>query len=639
MPNDITMPISRGMGVGPVTAAPATRRLTAILLADVVGYSGMMSRDEDGTHARVVCQVRELIDLIVNKHHGRLGRSMGDGTLIEFPSALDAVRCGLDIQRGLAERQADDPDPVRLRIGINTGDVLVDDRDIYGTSVNIAARLQTLARPGTVCVSQSIHDQTRSQPDLFFADRGQHRVKNIAYPIQVFEVACKPIPIPTLARLFGNRVRLTATAMVVAVLLASITTTLVDSSNRTAVVRPNRIVVLPFKNVGDDTADDYVADAITDALTTELSRLRHAWVITSSTAFAYKGKPADPRQIGQDLNVRYVLEGSVKRMGPLVHVNARLIDTETGTNLWGDRFSHQTSSLLELEDAVTYRLARSLNVEVASAGRRQEVGTFAGDGNPLDRRMRVMAAEVGYPTPEKSLETRQHAEAGLLADAENARLLALLAAVLISDVLNSWNNAGPAEVDRAEALAKRAIELEYNISRAHYALGFVHRVRADHAAALASFEEAIRIEPNMARAYAQAANQKVFMGDARGAIPLAEKAIEISPKDRSIGVFYLVLGRAYFILGSEYANAIKWLDESVRVRPNLWFPRAWLIAAYSLNDQGNEAKAARDEFIKTFPKWNLARITEHYAQERFDSPTLKAATDRMIEGLRKAELP
>lgn len=638
MSNDAELPTSRSAVIDPVAAAPPARRLTAILLADVAGYSGMMSRDEDGTHARIASQVRELIDPTIKKYGGRFVRSMGDGTLVEFASARDAVRCGLDIQRGLAEREGGEPDPVRLRIGINTGDVLVDDRDIYGNSVNIAARLQALAKPGTVCVSQSIYDQTRSQPDLFFADHGPHRVKNISYPIHVFEVAYKPIRIPILERFLASRVRLTAIATVGAVLLTSVTITLVDNSQKVA-ARTNKIVVLPFRNVGGDAADNYLADAITDDLTTELSRLRHAWVIASATAFTYKDKPTDPREIGRALDVRYVLEGSVKRMGPLVRVNAQLIDTETGTNLWGGRFSHDTSSLLDLEDAVTYRLAGSLNVEVAKAGRRHEVGTLAGDGNPLDQGMKAMADSIGYPTPERYLQIRQDSEAGLRADRENARLKALLANVLIADVFNSWNGAGPAEVDRAEEEARKAIELEPNTALAHYALGFVHRVRNDHPAALASFQKAVDIDHSMAKAYVQAANEMVFMGNTKGAIAMAEEAIRRSPQDPSIGVFYWVLGRAYFAIGNEYPKAIEWLDKSVRVRPNLWFSRAWLIAAYALNNEDDKAKAVLNEFTEKYREWNLARITEYYAtNDRHRNPTLEAASKKLIEGLRKAGL-
>ena len=216
--NNTTVTIRGRTAVELNTAAPATRRLAAILLADVVGYSGMMSRDEEGTHALVARKVRQLIDLNIKRYDGRFARSTGDGTLVEFGSALDAVRCGLDIQHGLAERHGAEPDRVQLRIGINTGDVLADDRDIYGNSVNIAARLQALAAPGTVFVSQSIYDQTRSEPDLFFVDRGKHRVKNIPYPIHVFEVAFDPVRVSILARLLRKHIGLAAMMMVVAAL-------------------------------------------------------------------------------------------------------------------------------------------------------------------------------------------------------------------------------------------------------------------------------------------------------------------------------------------------------------------------------------------------------------------------------------
>ena len=220
-------------------AAPLTRRLTAVLLADVVGYSCMMSADEDATHARISVHVRDLIDPTVLKYRGRFVRSMGDGMLVEFTSALDAVHCALDLQRGLAERQADEPDRIQLRIGINTGDVLVDQRDIYGNSVNITARLEALAAPGTACVSQSIYDQTRGQPDLFFADRGPHRVKNIPYPIRVFEVADKPIRISLLRRLFGRRTGWTVSSTIATVVLASAAAILTAGEQDKVVARTN----------------------------------------------------------------------------------------------------------------------------------------------------------------------------------------------------------------------------------------------------------------------------------------------------------------------------------------------------------------------------------------------------------------
>ncbi len=637
------------MGIEPVDAQSVPtaiepvgaqrRRLTAVMLADVVNYSRMMSRSEDETHARFAGHARELIDPTIEKYGGRLVRSMGDGLLVEFVSAVDAVRCALDIQRGLAARQPNESDRMQLRIGINTGDVLVDQRDIYGNSVNIAARLEALASPGTVCVGQSIYDQTRAQPDFFFAYRGAHRVKNIPYPIHVYEVAYERIRVTLLTWLVSHWGRLTAAASIGAIASASIAAVLIFLEPHQVVARTNTIVVLPFKNVDGNTADDYLADAITDDLTTELSRLRRAWVIASGTAFIYKDKPNDPRQIGRELHVRYALGGSVRRSGPIVQVNAQLIDTESGTNLWANSFAYETSSLIDLQDNLMGRIATTLDDEVTRAGVRHQVGTLAADHNPLDERMRAMAAYIGYPTPEKTLETRQHAEAGLQADPDNARLLGLLASVLTVDIINGWNGAGKPEVDRAEATAKKAISLDYNTPLAHHALGWVHRLRGNHEAALDAFNEAIKVDPNFARAYAQAANEMVFLGNAKDAIPLAEKAMQLSPNDPFMGAFLWVKGRAYFTLG-DYPNAIKALEKAVRLRPNLWYTQAWLVAAYALSNKNANARKALEAFKKApfSTRFDLDRITQYYQEEQYQNPTLQAATAELLNGLRKAGL-
>jgi adenylate cyclase len=616
----------------------ARRRLMAVMIADVVDYSRLMSRSEDETHARLARLAQGLIEPTINRYSGRLVRTMGDGLLVEFSSAVDAVRCGLDIQRGLAAREANEKDRIRLRIGINTGDVLVDQRDIYGNSVNIAARLEALAPPGTVCVSQSIYDQTRALPEFFFADRGEQRVKNIPYPVHVYEVGYERIRTSFRARLAAHWFALTMGASTATIAIASIAAVLIFHEQHQPVVRTNTIVVLPFKNADGNSADDYLADAVTDDLTTELSRLRRAWVIASGTAFAYKGKSTDPRKVGRELRVRYALEGSVQRAGSRVRVSAQLTDTESGTNLWANRYEHESSSLLDLQDSVLERIAASLNDEMVQ-GVRHEVGTLAADGNPLDERMRAMAASTGFPTPEKSLQTRQHAEAGLKADPDNARLLGLLANVLTSDVLNSWNNAGAHEVDRAEEFATRAISLEPRTPLAHYALGFVYRLRGNHEASLSAFKDAIRHDPNLAKAYAQAANELVFLGNPREAIPLVEQAIQLSPQDPSMGPFLWVKGRAYFTLG-DYPKAIEALEGSIRVRPNLWFTHAWLVAAYALLDRDTEARKALATFEATrfSTQFDFDRIVLYYQEEQYQNPTLQAATTELLKGLRKAGL-
>jgi adenylate cyclase len=490
-----------------------------------------------------------------------------------------------------------------------------------------------------MCGPEHLRPDARSTR-VFFADRGEQRVKNIPYPIHVYEVAYERIRVTLPAWLVAHWVRLAAAAIIGAIAIASTASVLIfREQHRVVVARTNTIVVLPFKNANGNTADDYLADAVTDDLTTELSRLRRAWVIASGTAFTYKDKPNDPRQIGRELHVRYALGGSVRRTGPIVQVNAQLIDTESGINLWANSFAYETSSLLDLQDNLMGRIATSLNDEVTKAGVRHEVGTLAADHNPLDERMRAMAASTGYPTAEKYLETRQHAEAGLQADPNNARLLGLLASALTGDVLNGWNGAGNAEVDRAEAAAKKAISLDHDIPLAHYALGYVHRLHGDHKAAFDAFNEAIKLDPNFAKAYAQAANERVFLGDPKGALPLVEQAAQLSPNDPSIGVFHWVKGRAYFTLG-DYPNAIKALEESVRVRPNLWYTQVWLGAAYALSNKDTDARKALEAFKKApfGTRWDLDRITQYYKEEQYQNPTLQAATAELLNGLQKAGL-
>jgi len=620
--------------------AAQRRRLMAVMLADVANYSRMMSRSEDETHERFASHARELIDPTIDKYGGRLVRSMGDGILVEFSSAVDAVRCALDIQRGLAARQANEKgkDRMQLRIGINTGDILVDQRDIYGNSINIAARLEALATPGTVCVSQSIYDQTRALPQFFFADRGERRVKNIPYPVHVYEVAYERIRVSFLAWLVARWSGAAIAAGIAAIAVAGLASVLMFTELHGTVARTNRIVVLPFKSFDGNIADGYLADAITDDLTTELTRLRRAWVISAGTAFTYKDKANDPREIGRELKVRYALEGSVRRAGPLVQVNAQLIDTESGTSLWANSFAYETSSLLDLQDNLMGRIATSLNDEVIRAGVRHEVGTLAADHNPLDERMRAMAASTGIPTPESILETRKHAEAGLMVDPDNARLLGLLAYWLASDVLNGWNHAGKAEVERAESDARKAISLDPNVPRAYHALGWVHRIRGDHQAALDAFQQAIRVDPNFAAAYAQAANEMVFLGDAKSALPLVQKAIELSPRDQSFQVFKWVEGRAKFAIG-DYDKAADALGESVYVRQNLWFPQAWLVAALALAGRDAEAKQALERFKVAHPaRSNLGFIRAYYSESQYQNVPTQQVVAELLKGLEKAGL-
>src|SRR6516165_6696108 len=324
----------------------STRRLAAILAADVAGYSRLMGADEEGTHERLQAHFRELVNSKIEEHRGRIVKNTGDGFLAEFASVVDAVRCAVEVQHGMIDREPDVPEEWRIsfRIGVNLGDVIADGGDIYGDGVNIAVRLEGLAAPGSVCLSGTVRDHIGDRLPYAFEDMGEQSVKNIARPVRVYALRAEGIArLPTAA--------------------VSSTT---PSSPPLAAPRLS-IVVLPFTNLGDDREQQYFADGITEDLTTDLSRLGNMFAISRNTAFTYRNRPIDTKQIGREVGVRYVLEGSVRRSGSHVRVNAQLIDTETDAHLWAERFDCDTGDLFALQDQVTSRIAVALNLELIGA--------------------------------------------------------------------------------------------------------------------------------------------------------------------------------------------------------------------------------------------------------------------------------
>jgi adenylate cyclase len=329
---------------------PAVRRLAAILAADVVGYSRLMGADEEGTHERLMAHRRELVDPKIGEHSGRIVKTTGDGMLAEFPSVVDAVRCAAEVQRAMIDREAGLPEDrrIRFRIGINLGDVIVDGDDIFGDGVNVAARLEALSDPGGLCISRMVRDQIRDKLPYAFEDRGEQSVRNIARPVRVY--ALRP--------------------EAVAALQASNVPPATSIPQRAVAPRLS-IVVLPFTNLSNDPEQEYFADGITEDLTTDLSRITGSFVIARSTAFTYKGKPIDAKQIGRELGVRYLLEGSVRRSGQQVRVNAQLLDAETGAHLWAERFDREVGDLFDLQNEITGRIAGTVGSElvIVEAGR------------------------------------------------------------------------------------------------------------------------------------------------------------------------------------------------------------------------------------------------------------------------------
>ncbi|HEY8873914.1 MAG TPA: adenylate/guanylate cyclase domain-containing protein, partial [Stellaceae bacterium] len=314
----------------------ATRRLAAILAADVAGYSRLMGADEEGTLARLNAHRRALVDPKIAEHKGRIVKTTGDGLLAEFPSVVDAVRCAVEVQRGMAERNTAAPAPecIQFRIGINLGDVIVEDDDIFGDGVNIAARLEALAEPGGVLISNNVHDQVRDRLPFAFTDLGDQQVKNIARPVRVYRVTAREQPVP-----------------------------------ETALALPDKpsIAVLPFQNISGDPEQEYFADGMVEEIITALSRIRWFFVIARNSTSTYKGHAVDVKQVGRELGVRYVLEGSVRKSGNRIRVTAQLVEAETGNHVWAERYDRDLADIFAVQDEITERVVAAIEPELYAA--------------------------------------------------------------------------------------------------------------------------------------------------------------------------------------------------------------------------------------------------------------------------------
>jgi adenylate cyclase len=609
-----------------------------------------MSVDEEGTHTRLGDCVRNLIEPTVRAYRGRLTRSKGDGLLAEFDSAVEAVRCAVDIQHRLADATADSNHKLELRIGINSGDVIVDEHDVYGNSVNIASRLEGLAEPGGIYVTETVREQLLGHPDLRLRGLGERRVKNIDRPIRVYRVIGgrekdirNSFRRKVMARLFARRAfhfghRATVMSLGVVIVMATFGMAGLPVWREFPQLSPRAsIMVLPFRNSSGDPAEEYIADAVTEDLTTDLSRLSDTLVIARATAFTYKGKAVDTRDIRREFGVRYMLEGSVGKLGTRVQANAELIDTGSATNIWVDRFDTEITSLIELYDAVTGRIAASLNLQLVRAENRRAIAERATDPNAVDLRLRAMAQLAEKLTPDNSLLARKSLEASLARDPRSAEAWSQLALVLVLDYMNGWNEASrERELARAREALKQAFANAPWIATTHYADGMIRRADGDQKGALESFEQARRLNPNYALAYAQNANQLIILGRANEAPALVKQAITISPRDPALGFFYHIMGRAYFHTG-DYKNAITWLEKSVRVRDNVWYNRAYLISAYALMGRP-EAKVALSEYREKFKDWPLEKVQNWYNNEIQHTPSNFNGVQELVRGLQMAGL-
>ncbi|MDA9407421.1 adenylate/guanylate cyclase domain-containing protein [Bradyrhizobium sp. CCBAU 45384] len=585
--------------------AKVGRRLAAIVAADVAGYSRLMGLDEVGT-ARALHEHRVAIDALVAKRGGRLVKSTGDGVLLEFPSVVDAVECAVAVQAVMAQRNEGIPQDQRMlfRIGINLGDILIDGDDILGDGVNVAARLEGIAEPGGICISSSAYDQVRGKVEIEFADLGEKTLKNIARPVRSYAVglnasyADRVVPPPSSAPHLS-------------------------------------IVVLPFANLGGDPEQEYFVDGVTESLTTDLSRISGAFVIARNTAFTFKGKAVDVKKLGRELNVRYVLEGSVQRGGKRLRVNVQLIDAETGKHLWAERFDKPIADLFDVQDEIVSRLANSLDAELIAAEARQAERSSHPDA--MDLVFQGSSWLNKGLTPNCTVQARGFFEKALALDPENieamvglARADALLGGAVMTD---DWS----ARLTSAEVFLTKALTLAPNHAQAHANLGFVQMFTKRAAQAITECEQALTLDRNLARAHGLIGLAKVFLGLGAETEAHINEAFRLSPRDTFAHRWMLMVGLAKAQLGAD-AEAVIWMRRSLDANRNYSATHFDLAAVLARLGRLDEARACVNAGLALDPHFTIRRYRD-VTYSNSDNPTYRAGRDRLIEGMRLAGAP
>jgi TolB-like protein/class 3 adenylate cyclase len=637
---------------------PSTRHLAAILAADVAGYSRLMGADEEGTHKRLTAHLRQLVEPKIKEHQGRVVKNTGDGLLAEFPSVVHAMRCAAEVQRGMLDREAELSDDrcIKFRIGINLGDVIAEEGDIFGDGVNVAARLEGLAEPGGICVSGVVRDQIRGKLPYALEDMGDQNVKNIARPVRAcamrpetiaeLPATSRPIAAPRRRRTARLAMAVAAAAALVIAIGAwwlwpaakpSPTSALAAATSIAQPLAAPRlsIVVLPFANLSNDPDQQYFADGITEDLTTNLSRLPDMFVISRNSAFTYRNKPVDTKQIGRELGVRYVLEGSVQRSANRVRVTAQLINAETDAHLWAERFDRDASDLFAMQDEITRRIALALNIEMTAAeAARPTQNPDALDYVPRGRAVRYRP--ISRENYAEALDSFEHASE---LDPQSVDAQLGLAGVLVDRILDFGSSSAADDIKRAEVLADRALAAAPQRAYAHIIKANVLRAQRRCAEVVPEYEAALALDRNAAHALANIGRCKIYIGPIEGAIPPLEQAIRLSPSDPSIGNWYFRIGEAH-LLQSHIDDAILWLEKGKRAVPEWHGVRGYLAAAYALKGDGEHAAAELAEARKLGGEGSWRSIARFRANTRYETPAIRAlAAATFYEGLRKAGVP
>ena len=577
------------------------RRLAAIMAADVVGYSRLMGEDEEGTLAALKGIRRELAEPKIAENRGRIVKTTGDGLLAEFSSVVDAVRCAVEVQREMALRNTAVPQARRIeyRVGINLGDVIIDEHDIYGDGVNVAARLEALADPGGICVSRVVRDQVRDKLDFAFEDMGDQQVKNIARAIRVYRIpiadklaAKAPLPLPD---------------------------------------KPS-LAVLPFQNLSGDPEQEYFVDGVVEEIITAISRLPWLFVIARNSSFAYKGKSPDLRQVGRELGVRYVLEGSRRKAGNRVRITGQLIDTTTGAHIWAERFDGALDDIFELQDEVASRVAGAIEPKIRQSeierARRKPTESL----DAYDLYLRALA-QFNKLTAESYSEAIRLAEQALDIDSSFAPAAAFSGWAAMRQVSQGWTRPDEARLADITALARRAIQSGREHSEVLWMAGSVIAFTGDAKTGASVVDRALSLNPNAAHAWMRKGFIHTYLNQPKPAFDAFERAMRLSPLDPLGYQSAWGIGLAALEDG-QYEGAIEWLDRSLREQPTFLAALRGKVVACGLLGRSKEGHEALTRLLELHPGYTVASFTAYGS--RFMVPEVVAL---FAEGLRKAGLP
>ena len=577
---------------------PVERKLAAIFAADIAGYSRLMARDEVGTLARLK-RCRAIIDRLIASHHGRIFNTAGDSVVADFASAVDAVQCAVAVQAAIATENAGGTanEPMQFRIGVHVGDVMVDGDNLLGDGVNIAARLEALAEPGAICISATARDHIGNKLPLAFDDVGDQKVKNIDQAIRVYRVQVEKLPAQPVAAL-----------------------PLPDKPS---------IAVLPFANMSGDPEQEYFADGMVEEISTALSRIRWFFVIARNSTFTYKGHAVDVKQVGCELGVRYVLEGSVRKSGNRIRITAQLVEAATGNHVWAERYDRDLADIFAVQDEITERVVAAIEPELYAA---EHVRSQSKPPDSLDGWECVIRALslIGQGTRDENTEAEALCRRAIAVAPGYGRAHSLLAWALLRRTV--WSGDLQTVVPEISAETQTALAIDDRDPWAHLAQGMLQQRLGHPGEAARSARRALELNPNFALAHAFLASALGRQGAYQKAVNCAEHALRLSPRDRLVGYYAsLAMAQVHFA-GERYPECVIWTRNMIEKSPEYLPGHFFLTAALAMAGDLAAAAEARGTLLRLRPEFSLTWMNENARQ------TGKLA-ERLCEGLRKAGVP